>query len=104
MAPTLYRPAPIPPDKLAELREKYGERLVELRPSGLCVLALRPKRKEYKQYRRMAREPQLAPDALEALCRTLIVWPPREELDALFGAWPALDIPVGNTLLEAVGL
>ena len=67
------------------------------------VVVRKPTRSEFKRFKAMVHNPSQAPDAMEHLIRTCVVYPSRDALDALLEDFPALPAAFDSQLAELVG-
>jgi hypothetical protein len=77
--------------RTAVVRAKRGEWEVVFR---------KPKRMEWKRFQG-AKD---TPEALEQLCKTLVVFPSKEAFDALLEEWPGLPVAAAEAIGELAGV
>lgn len=92
-------------EKLEELEAKYV-RIAHIigKNQSWEVVFRKPTRQEYKMFRSNAGNDAKKADATEILCRSLVIYPTREQFDALLEDFPAICEASSPVLMDLCGL
>lgn len=88
--------------------EVTHKRIAHLKGNGTPppweIVLRKPTRAEYKRFRAMSHNPAQVPDAQEVLARATVVYPTREEFDALLEEYPGIPEACGKSFTELSGI